>query len=262
MPHLEPAIESAIKWENPNVENGRKTFPIGPILWEKNTDGSMTAFALGSENNKPRRTPVLTVLEPVGSKAAETGAKIVNTPIAEEELRLTTVGTATQPVDPDPSEVDIEPPPSDSPRESDQDLPIRTGTSDTRYAQQHRTHAAGQLADGTPDAAVNDHGAGDKTVTMEPSTVGQAPKDVSIPQEEPPAPGYVEQAKQAATNVAQTVVGTAQQVVGMATGEPHQQDAKKEKVPEKTPEQKELEAKIDGKDAPVIEDFLRSKTSS
>ena len=232
MPHLEPEIESQIRWVNPSVQNGKNTFPLGPMNWERQADGSLAAMAVGSENGSPRRKTIFTIPNPVNSKAPK-GQTIPNTPIAEEELNLTTAGTHTQPPDPDSSSavvVDADTPPSDSsstPSETPKagsittsntttseplkpipiDLPVREGTSDTRYEQQHHTHAAGQLADGTPHAAVNDHGHGDKTVTMEPATVGQAPKDVSVPKEEPPAPGYLEQARLAATSAASTVGG-------------------------------------------------------
>jgi hypothetical protein len=267
MPHLEPEIESAIKWVDPDTQRGQKTLPIGPMIWEKSQDGVMTAIAVGTEKGQPRRRTIFTIPNPVNAKPK---ADIPNTPIDEAELALTTVGTATQPPDPDPATVDLEPSPSDTPTasetpRSDIDLPIREGTSHTRFEQQNQTHASGQLADGTPEAAVNNHGHGDKTITMEPSTVGQAPKDVSIRSEEPEAPGYLDQAKQVAAQasavVTSTVESAAEKVAGLAGGSNTQKKVE-EKIPEKSPEEKEMEAKIDQKDGPVIEDFLREKTSS
>jgi hypothetical protein len=281
MPHLEPEIDAAIKWENPATQKGKNTFPIGPIKWEHGEDGSMTAVAVGTENGKPRRKTIFTIQNPVSNNIAEKGQAVINTPVDESELRLTTVGTATQPPDPDPATVDIEPPSSDSPtpaatpklqpeetasaRAPSQDLALREGTSESRYEQQHQTHAKGKLAEGTPHAAVNDHGHGDKTVTMEPGTVGQAPKDVTIEKEEPPAPGYLEQAKNVAAQATAAVtstVGAATSTVANLTIGSKAEEKVEESKPEKSPAEKELEEKIDGKDDPTIEGFLRSKTAS
>ncbi|KAF2752068.1 CRAL/TRIO domain-containing protein [Sporormia fimetaria CBS 119925] len=267
LPHLEPAIESAIEWINPHTQDGRKTVPVGPITWEKHADGSMTAIAIGSENGKPRYREVLRIADPVNKKI-QAGDPIVNTPIDEAELRLTTVGTATQPADPDPAVVDLDIPEGEettSPssdtvegKTEEKSLPIREGTSATRFQQQESTHAAGQLAEGTPDAAVNDHGFGDKTVTMEPATVGQAPKDVEIKREEPPAPGVVQQVKDTAMQVVESVEAAAGAVVGSVTGK--KEDVGKEVSPEKSEEQKALDMQVDEKENPVIEGFLREKT--
>lgn len=285
MPILEPEIDAQIKWESPAVQNGKNTFPIGPIRWEKGENGAMRAVAVGKENGEPRRRVVFTIPNPVGANA---GAPPVNTPIAEAELALTGDGTATQPPDTgDDPNLDI--PPSDTPTPSatpkpestpatsvagegaegakDSSLPLREGTSEMRYEQQHITHAAGQLSEGTPHAAVNDHGHGDKTVTMEPGTIGQAPKDVSVKPQEPPAPGYVDQAKQVATQattaVTSTVGSAASAVTNLvgANGE-KTEDKTVEKAPEKSPEQKEMDKKIDEKSEPVVESFLREQNTS
>jgi hypothetical protein len=265
MPVFEPEIEAAIQWENPEVQNGQKTLPIGPIMWEQGEDGAIKAVAVGSEKGAPRRRTVFTIPNPVGKK----GQPIPVTPIAESEFNLTTVGTHTQPPPADDANVE-DTPPADSPSPTatpasveDTSLPLRQGTSESRYEQQEHTHGAGQLSEGTPHAAVNDHGHGDKTVTMEPSTVGQAPKDVSIPTQEPPAPGYVEQAQQvagqAATAVTSTVASATSAVAGLVGGSKAEKEVE-EKVPEKSEEQKKMEAEIDGKDNPVIEGFLRTQT--
>ncbi|KAH7138302.1 CRAL-TRIO domain-containing protein [Dendryphion nanum] len=269
MPNLEPSIESAITWVNPSTQNGKNTIPTGPIRWEKDETGAMKAFAVGQENGVPRHTHIFTIANPVNAKI-QTNTHIPNTPIDEAELRLTTVGTSTQPKDTDipvnaddttPSSTET-PTPSATPAPESQtsDLPIRQGTSDTRFEQQEPTHAAGQLSDGTPHAAVNDHGHGDKTVTMEPGTVGQAPKDVSIKPEDPPALSYIQQAKQAAASAASAVTSTVGSVVG--TGASKTEEKVGEKVPEKTAEQKEIDRKIDQKDGAAVEGFLREKTAS
>lgn len=297
MPNLEPEIESAIKWESPATQNGKNTFPIGPIMWEEGENGVMKAVAVGNEKGQPRRRTVFTIPNPVGAKAE--GKPVVNTPVDEAELALTGDGTATQPPDTDDSNIDILTPPSDTPTPSatpkpesqvttsttpatsvtvsraesraeapkESTLPIREGTSDTRYEQQHITHASGQLSDGTPEAAVNDHGHGDKTVTMEPGTVGQAPKDVSVQPEEPSAPSYVDQAKQLASQataaVSSTVGAATSTVAGLAGGSSAKTEEKvEEKVVEKSPEQKALDREIEEKDGAAVEGFLREQNTS
>jgi hypothetical protein len=160
MPNLEPEIEAVMKWENPDTQNGKKTFPIGPIKWEEGPQGEMQAWGVGSENGQPRRKLVFTIPKPVGWK----NGPIPNTPAFEKGDPLTTVGTATQP--PDTGDDINETPPSDTPSASGTpslapstapvtaeapstapvttELPIRLGTSETRYAQQDHTHASGQ----------------------------------------------------------------------------------------------------------------------
>lgn len=281
MPNLEPAIEAQIRWENPSTQNGQNTFPIGPIKWEDGPDGEMQAWGVGSEDGTPRRKLIFTIPKPVGYKKGMMPApSIVNTPANQIGDPLTTVGTATHP--PETGETYSDTPPSfeDSPRDSasvdlnnstaapstpaTSTLPIREGTSETRYAQQSHTHADGQLADGTPEAAINDHGSGDKTVTMEPNTIGQAPKEKPLPEpEQSPAPGYLDQAKEAAAAASATVVSAAGAVVGAVTGQ--QDQAKKtEDMPirTKSPEEQELDRKIDAAPNQDVEAILRAQTSS
>jgi hypothetical protein len=269
MPNLEPDIEAHFKWEHPDTQNGKKTLPIGPIKWEAGPDGEMQAWGVGSENGKPRRQLVFTIPKPVGWRTAGQP----NTPAFEKGDPLTTVGTATQPPDTG-GEIDETPPP-DAPLEpaepsiapsatpNQTTLPIREGTSETRYAQQDHTHASGQLADGTPHAAVNDHGHGDKTVTMEPNTIGQAPKEIPLPEpEQPAAPGYIDQAKQAAAAASATVTSTVSSVVGAVSGSGSKQEEAKVEQPVRTksPAEKELDSKIDASKDQNVEAFLRQKT--
>jgi len=268
MPNLEPDIEAQFKWENPDTQNGKKTLPIGPIRWEARPDGEMQAWGVGSQNGQPRRQLIFTIPKPVGWKTAAQP----NTPAFEKGDPLTTVGTATQP--PDASEQSDETPPSFSSSDSAEaspaqsaapiqtTLPIREGTSETRYAQQDHTHASGQLAEGTPHAAVNDHGHGDKSVTMEPNTIGQAPKENPLPEpEQPPAPGYIDQAKQAAAAASATVTSTVGSMVGAVTGSGSKPEAEKveEPVRVKSPTEKELDGKIDASNDQNVEAFLRQK---
>ncbi|KAI8939543.1 hypothetical protein NX059_003312 [Plenodomus lindquistii] len=278
MPNLEPSIEQQMRWENPSTENGRKTFPIGPMKWEEGPNGEMQAWSIGSENGKPRRKMVFAIPKPVGfthdnMPAPQTPAIQKPDPLAL--VQVTTTGTATHP--PDDPTLNIDSPPSDtssSPRNSTQindftanssTLPIRQGTSEMRYEQQNNTHAAGQLAEGTPDAAVNNHGHGDKTVTMEPNTVGQAPKEKPLPEpEQPPAPGYIEQAKQAAANATATVSSTVTSAAGAVVGAVSGGEQKEVQEPErqKSPEQLKWDETIDKSDDKDVEAYLRTKNSA
>lgn len=273
MPNLEPAIDSHLKWENPSIQNGRKTLPIGPIKWEEGQNGEMQAWRVGSENGTPRRQLVFTIPTPVGYKRGDLAAPI--TPAIQKEDPLTTVGTATHPPDDKDLNIDTPPSESDSPRTSSQapdaapavpattSLPIREGTSESRYEQQSNTHAAGQLADGTPHAAVNDHGHGDKTITMEPNTIGQAPKEKPLPSpEQPPAPGYLDQAKQAAASASATVTSAAGAVVGAVTGSKEAEHKVEEPVRSKSPEEQRLDQAIDASRDQDVEAYLRAQSKS
>ncbi|KAJ4309523.1 hypothetical protein N0V94_008888 [Neodidymelliopsis sp. IMI 364377] len=282
MPNFEPEIEAAIKWEKPSMQNGRKTLPAGPVKWEKGQNGEMQAWAVGQQNGRPRRELIFTIPNPVGYRTKP----VPNTPAHELGNPLTTVGTATHPPDVEDSNTD-QSPPSDSPSPSETHqtqalapassapsstpaqttLPIREGTSEARYEQQNQTHASGQLADGTPHAAVNDHGHGDKTVTMEPNTVGQAPKEIPLPErEEPPAPGYLEQAQQAAYQasavVSSTVTSVAGAVSGAVTGNPEKKEEVAEPTRTRSPAEQQLDRQIDASRDQDVEIFLREQNRS
>jgi hypothetical protein len=260
MPVLEPAIENALNWDKPAIQGGHRTIPTGPIKWEESSNGKVTAWAVGTENKKLRREVVAELVAPVSIKAMHGSLVTSNIPIAEEELALTTVGTATQP--PDSAIVNIDEELTDDLKDEPtaETLPIRenkaqenrAGTSDTRFEQQGMTHAQGQLAEGTP--VVRDNGFGDKTTVIEPSTVGQAPKDVSIPPAEEPAPGYLAQAKGAVGSAAGAVAG----VVGVRG---KKEETKVEEVVEKT-EGQEDDRRIDAAPTEAIEGVLRDQTST
>lgn len=271
MPDIEPSIDAQLKWENPSTQNGKRTIPVGPIKWEDGPNGEMQAWGVGSENGKPRRQLVFTIPNPVGYKKGDLPAP--NTPAFQIGDPLTTVGTATQPPDSIVNEANIDTPPSDSDSTKSaslapsatpvtSSLPIREGTSETRYEQQNQTHAAGQLADGTPHAAVNDHGAGDKTITMEPNTVGQAPKEIPLPEpEQPAAPGYLEQAQNAAASASAAVTSTVGGLVGAVTG--HKEEEKTvEPVRSKSPQELEMDRQIDATKDQSVEAFLRDQSSN
>ncbi|KAJ4365901.1 hypothetical protein N0V83_008523 [Neocucurbitaria cava] len=284
MPNIEPTIDGQLKWENPSTQNGRKTLPIGPIKWEEGLNGEMQAWGVGSENGAPRRKLIFTIPNPVGYKKGDMPAP--NTPAFQIGDPLTTVGTATQPPDSAVDEANLDTPPSDS-GSSDSasvaapaapsaampaasNLPIRAGTSDTRYEQQDQTHAAGQLAQATPD--VNHHGHGDKTVTMEPNTVGQAQKEIPLPEpEQPAAPGYLEQAQNAAASASAAVSSTVGGIVsslpvvgGGGKKEEGKEEGKEEEpvVRAKSPQEEEVDRKIDATKDTSVEAFLREQSRS
>ena len=276
MPNFEPAIQQQLIWENPNIQNGMNTLPIGPIKFEEGTLGEMQAWGVGSENGVARRKLIFTVPKPVGYTKG--GPTAPNTPAFQIGDPLTTVGTATHPPDTGeaddsqtpPSDLEETPPPSVSampvslapsaaPASA---LPIREGTSDTKFEQQNQTHAAGQLAQGTPQAAINDHGHGDKTVTMEPRTIGQAPKEIPVPEpEKPAAPGYLEQAQNAAALASAAVTSTVGGLVGAVTGSKAAEQKVEEPVERvKSPEEKEMDREIDATKNTSVEAFLREQS--
>lgn len=278
MPNLEPAIEQQIVWENPNIQNGKKTIPIGPIKWKEGLDGEMQAWGVGSENGVQRNQLIFRIPKPVGYNKGMAAITHPNTPAFPIGDPLTTVGTATHPPDTDEAENGLQTPPSDLDTPSatpnstslnpsstpvSSTLPIREGTSETRYTQQDQTHASGQLAEGTPDAAVNDHGHGDKTVTMEPNTIGQAPKEVPLPNsEQPAAPGYLAQAQDAAASASAAVTSTVGGLVGAVTGSKQAEEKIEEPARAKSPQEEEPERKIDATKDASVEAFLREQNRS
>jgi Na+/glutamate symporter len=103
---------------------------------------------------------------------------------------------------------------------------------------------------------------------MEPNTVGQAPKERPLPEpEQPPAPGYLDQAKAAAASASATVGSTVSAVAGTVVGAVTGNKAQEEKVEEspvrtKSPEEKQLDQKIDASNNTNVEAFLREQNMS
>lgn len=134
--------------------------------------------------------------------------------IASSSSQAPTAPVAASSSQPPPSE--FQPPSLSS---APDQLPIRQGTSATRYEAQSGTHAAGQAKQDTPLVTDND----DKNTVIEPSTLGQAAKDVSVPEATPPArvgaaetasgadggqeQSYLQQAKAAIGSASETVLG-------------------------------------------------------
>jgi hypothetical protein len=132
---------------------------------------------------------------------------------------------------------------------------VRQGTSNTRFEQQGHTHAADQLADGTPESRHMGHG--DKVQIMEPGTVGQAPKEHPVPNadNESAQPSYIDQAKSVAGTAASYL--PLPQSVLSAVGLGAQQT-----TPETQPQVKKEDPAVDSMDERKVEEFLRANTMS
>jgi hypothetical protein len=132
---------------------------------------------------------------------------------------------------------------------------VRQGTSNTRFEQQGHTHAADQLADGTPESRHMGHG--DKVQIMEPGTVGQAPKQHPVPNadNESAQPSYIDQAKSVAGTAASYL--PLPQSVLSAVGLGAQQT-----TPETQPQVKKEDPAVDSMDERKVEEFLRANTMS
>ncbi|EOD47899.1 putative cellular retinaldehyde-binding triple function protein [Neofusicoccum parvum UCRNP2] len=274
MPILEPQIAERLSFQNGSMQKGANTIPTGPIKWEETPDGVVQAVAVGTEAGQPRRQVVATLSATKSLKAMHASSIAGLTPLVEKADPMTSTGTYTQPAEdpaaviatptssssPAPSESDKTNPtttsttadaaPAAAPEQPNGDEKARTGTSETRFAEQSGTHAHNQLAAGTPHEAVNDHGHGDKTVSMEPRTVGQAAKDAAQPlpaaDAEPAPPSYAEQAKGVAAAAVEKVAGA---VVGGA--------GKEEAVVEK-----KVDERVEKMEGPKVEEYLRGQNVS
>ncbi|KAF2760865.1 CRAL/TRIO domain-containing protein [Pseudovirgaria hyperparasitica] len=255
MPNIEPDIAEALVWESSADENGRRTFPTGPIKWIPNEKGETEAVAVGTEDGKLRRRVVAKLAPGHTFKGFE---DTPSRPIGRKTLERFETGNSTHPTT-EGTPLDTEPsssssPGASTPAQNKEALGARIGTSETRFEQQEPTHAAGQGAEGTP--AVNHHGDGDKTVSMEPGTVGQAPKDVSQPlgAQDTTQPGYVDQAK----SVANQAYEGASAAAGMLAGAVGLGAADKDK--EIQPQTKREDPRVDAAEDKDVEEYLRSKT--
>ena len=340
LPNLDPAIDKTMDWSHPATQNGKRTFPTGPIRLERTSDGSVVALAVGSEGGRPRHTEIGSL--PSSEKKTEKSVEQPRQSNLQVDDRTqpaamfrTTSGISTHPPSPPANAMEDEPPRSDS-ESSDiyggspgpaaasaataaaaqtYNLPDRTanrptegqstflnyrpgggsstppvrsaeqqptsstgfgdpssgqyseqypssdtrgGTSSTRYEQQDATLAKGQMAEGTP--AVRSTGDGNSHSVMEPNTVGQAPKEHPVPEQEEPAPSYIEQAKGLAGTAyasAAGVAGAALSAVGYGKeGQKVEEEAQKEtgKIPE--------DPAVDQAKEHNVEEYLRSQYKS
>ena len=310
LPNLDPEIAAHLKWEHPSRnEHGQDSFPKGPVRWRAALEGDAAVVALGSENGRQRQTTVATLKRQAGEPEPEMNRISSGIPIPLPS----TSGEHTHPTDLQ----EFFPRSGQTPPESEKSLPIRentdspapsglvdappaplpvgtgaemaetpsnattesqrTGTSATRMTQQNWTHAAEQLAEGTP--AVVDHGAGDKTATMEPGTVGQAPKEVSTPArkgeeaERQSQGGYLDSAKEAASSAVgalQSAGGSVMAAAGLggvagAKEEKGKEELSEEELAEKKAEEdraRRVNPAVDRMGSVKVEEFIRSKYAS
>lgn len=318
LPILEPAIADSLDWKQDTTKGGYRSFPTGPIKWQKGEDGTMQAIAVGSQNGTKRNTHLASTRPatdaaapksslappraelmrtttgeathppspPAGSEAARQSEE-VNPYLSEDQAddagrvddsvipnatvnkgegttyldysNLTTANAAPtsslpirEPNTNDPSSSDVHNPSfKDAAGERTQPPEVRQGTSTTRFEQQGHTHASDQLAEGTPD--VRHMGHGDKVQVMEPSTVGQAPKEHPVPNDEEPAPSMIDQAKNAAGAAASYLPQSVLSAVGLGG---QQGEEVKEEVGKKE------DPAVDSMDERKVEEFLRAKNMS
>ncbi|KAK3080389.1 hypothetical protein LTS18_001923 [Coniosporium uncinatum] len=280
MPILEPSFEDALHWKQGGAVNqkGAKTFPTGPIKWHEHSDGTLDAVAVGSEHGRKRDHIIASVKGDVhGMSGISRSHTNINAGSKTVPPMPAMTGHSTHPNESQTVTPRSESPEHDIPGSTSPDAGrtstssarnfhptpsdfsgTRAGTSDTRFDQLYATHAQGQLAYGTP--AVNDHGYGDKTATMEPSTVGQAPKDVSIPplQYHSSGPTYIEQAQALpgqAYDVASRAATSAMAAVGLG-GQEQEQPRKEHKL------HKKEDPRVDGLSDRTVEEFMRARMNT
>ncbi|KAF2667051.1 CRAL/TRIO domain-containing protein [Microthyrium microscopicum] len=200
MPHLDPAIISALSW--PSDTPTPPTFPIGPIKWRESSTGTLEATAVGRIDGTPRSKLVASTKSDFTSLH---GISRVNTAIDwKTETVAPTDGSATQPGEGDPdyghelvksgtqtpadaAAGQIALPMRGVPAEGDHSAAValpasgaqpREGTSDGKVVAQEGTAAEGAMVEGTPH--VVELGGGDRAAVVETATVGQARKDTGV----------------------------------------------------------------------------------
>lgn len=300
LPILDRDIQSALHWENPSKgPQGQNAFPSGPVRWQTNEKGEMVAIAVGTVHGKQRNQRVATIPAQSSQAPASLSVPAGTAAAARRPAAVThksTSGYHTHPAEGTYSGVDEMPPPDDEEESrayggatgAIQDgtyvMPIRSqnngqyaqqdqgrqGTSTTRYNQQAGTHAAGQMQSGTP--ALHDSGYGDRTAIMETSTVGQARKDVSLPErqhEEAADNSYLSQAKALAEQAYEStsaVVGAASHTVLAAAGygeaQTQQTGGGSQEQQHNSHQSPAQDPRVDNMQGRDVEDFLRSQYSS
>ena len=96
MPNLEPAIADAMTWQEDIRQDGKRTFPMGPIRWEYNEHGDMEATAIGSENGQPRKRVIAQLKAQAGvTRLALSAGRIHSQQLASSSASAATTGTAT-----------------------------------------------------------------------------------------------------------------------------------------------------------------------
>ena len=258
MSHLSPVLTEA---EIPHTPSGIHTHP------SKDQE-----FFPHSGNTPPESVNSLPLRSNTGSTNSVTSPSTSQSTDFGGVARggaATTISTATGAPATEPSKL----PPQSNVTATEAE-PVRSGTSLTRLEGQDRTHAAGQLASGTPQTV--DHGGGDNSVTVTPATVGQAPKHVEVPEapadkgDEGGGGGILGSAKAAVGSA----VATASSYIPSNKGSHGEGNTSKqggtskeaEKSPEETTkeqgEKKAADAKIDAMGNAEVEDFIRSRYTS
>lgn len=121
LPNLEPAIINALNWSAPEKLNGKNTIPTGPIRWRADSNGTLNAIAVGSENEKPRERKVasITPAEKVSIASLGAGAQQVeqkkqdNLAVRQQQMYRTTSGIDTHPETPPEKDIDLKPAPTE-----------------------------------------------------------------------------------------------------------------------------------------------------
>lgn len=281
MPYLDAGIAKALQWRERADDHGRRTLPIGPIKWQYDEpNGHMVATAIGTENKKARQMVI------AGLPATAGVTRLALNP-GRADKALTHIGAAASKP---PAVALSDGIPNGTPNGNmsykDSDLSngktpgsgvqetsragtytvpfrdqqndvvksSREGTSSTRFEQQHGTHAADQMANGTPAMKVDGHGV--EQGIMEPNTVGQAPKEHPVPNQDVMEPTMVEKAQHAAGQAYETAAHIPQQLMS-AVGMGGKQDDKVEHAVER-----KADPEVDNMDSKNVEEFLRQKTMS
>ena len=150
LPNLDPMFDQNLRWINPHHENGRNTFPTGPIRLRKSDNGELVAVAVGSEGGKLREIPIAAMRAPQVDRSAPLGGGDTR---RLELYRTATNATDTHPPTPPEGYADLEsppsetispppgvvPPPTDASRGATTTLPYRPAqeTSPTPYQPAH-----------------------------------------------------------------------------------------------------------------------------
>ncbi len=301
LPNLDPAIENALTWKHPvKSEHGQNVFPPGPVKWMETPEGDMVALAVGSERGRQRNQEVAVLHSQhrgvaTGGKASNFGQPSTsglhthpednmeyfqpsgNTPPYESDEpqihHTSRPGGRTVPVygpnfqstqgasslgyvDSLPNSYSAQTLPGSDPRQQ---------LSYTRYEQHNQNHDFGQMEAGTP--ADIDHGYGDRTTIAEPSTVGQARKNVEVPYAERAHThgdeSYFGQAKAVADSAYATTtaaVGAASNTVMSAIGYGGRHESEVDPSNRRVePERKAEDPRVDRMDNNAVEDFIRSQ---
>ena len=301
LPNLDRDISSSLEWIKPaKGENGANVFPVGPIRWRPNKDETkITAVALGTVDGKQREEEIAHITLPkdeVMNRLAsrpqvnrlhsttgdhthppayveafpKSGDTPIDTPIGSDAQSMSSsakLGDKANRSD-EISQTDFgskfglqgQQSPHSAEERANQ---TRQGTSSMRQDFQSGTHAEGSQSHATP--AVVDHGNLDKTKTVEPGTIGQAPKDITVPEkadeQEVTQESYVDQAKEMANSTVATVESMA---AGLASkvglGGKSEEESKKEQEERERQEAKQKQdPEVDKLGDVEVEDFIRAK---